>query len=233
VYDEMDAWAIFEDVFVPNERIFFLDRLDLNAAIFRQIPAAWGYYFGNIRVVIKTEVLAGICYAITDYLGTRNTPRVEDLLADVVAHLETLRSLVKASEEQPVFTSEGLAMADPLQVMLGRILTLEQHQRMLDITRELCGSSILMAPAEADLDAPEIGPALRRYIGGSDKRALDRFKMMKLAWDYTSDSFAARQLLFEMYNASTLASNKARLLGTYDPAELVQLAKEIAGIRES
>jgi 4-hydroxyphenylacetate 3-monooxygenase len=230
VYDEMDAWAVFEDVFIPNERVFFVDRVDMNADIFRQIPAAWGYYFGNIRVTVKTEALAGICFAITDYLGTRHAPHVESLLADVVAHLETLRSLVRAAEQEPVFTAEGLAMPNPLQVMLGRMLTLEQHQRMLDITRELCGSSILMAPGEAELENPEIGPALRRYIGGCDQRALDRFKMMRLAWDYTSDSFAARQLLFEMYNASTLASNKARLLATYDPAKLVSLAKELAGI---
>lgn len=232
VYDEMDAWAIFEDVFVPSERVFFLDRADMNAEIFRQIPAAWGYYFGNIRVTVKTEALAGICFAVTEYMGTRGAPNVEPLLAEVVAHLETLRSLVRASEEQPVFSTDGLAMPDPLQVLLGRILTLEQHQRILDITRELCGSSILMAPGEAELDNPEIGPALRRYIAGGDERALDRFKLMKLAWDYTSDSFAARQLLFEMYNASTLASNKARLLATYDPTDLVRLAKELAGIRD-
>ncbi|HLY66292.1 MAG TPA: 4-hydroxyphenylacetate 3-hydroxylase N-terminal domain-containing protein, partial [Chloroflexota bacterium] len=230
VYDEMDAWAVFEDVFIPNDRIFFRDRVDMNAEIFRQIPSAWGYYFGNIRVVVKTEALAGIGFAVTDYLGTRGAPNVESMLADVVAHLETLRSLVEAAEQQPVFTAEGLAMPNPLQVMLGRILTLEQHQRILDITRELCGSSILMAPGEAELGNPDIGPALRRYIGGKDERALDRFKLMKLAWDYTSDSFAARQLLFEMYNASTLASNKGRLLGTYDPSKLVELAKELAGI---
>jgi len=54
--------------------------------------------------------------------------------------------------------------------------------------------------------------------------------MMRLAWELTSDSFGARQLLFEANNAGTLATNRTRLLSSYDAAPLVALAKELAGI---
>jgi aromatic ring hydroxylase len=53
--------------------------------------------------------------------------------------------------------------------------------------------------------------------------------MMKLAWEYTADSFGSRQLLFEQHNAGTLATNKARLLAAYDPSALVALAQSLAG----
>ena len=48
--------------------------------------------------------------------------------------------------------------------------------------------------------------------------------MLKLAWDYAGDAFGSRQLLFEMYNAGSLAVNHARLVRTYDTIEAQALA---------
>jgi len=47
-----------------------------------------------------------------------------------------------------------------------------------------------------------------------------------------ADSFAARQLLFELHAGSTLPATKQRLIGQYDSSESVQLAKELAGITD-
>ena len=58
------------------------------------------------------------------------------------------------------------------------------------------------------------------------------FRMLKLAWEYACDSFGSRQLLFEMYNVASLATNKQRLVNSYDLSPFVHLAKELAGINE-
>ncbi len=229
-YDEMDAWVLFDDVFVPNERIFMIGHPEVNEEIFRPSTTSWGHALGLVRIAIKTEVLAGICFAITDYLGTRDLPHTQTLLAEVVTHLETLRTFVRAAEEDPVYSEEGLAMPNPQQVSLGRVHSLKEHARILEIVRELCGSGILMSPGEPDLQSEDVGEAMRRYMIGGDQRAPDRFKMMKLAWEYTSESFGMRQLLFEMHNAGSLATNQARLMKGYDPSALEVLAKQIAGI---
>lgn len=229
-YDEMDAWIIFDDVFVPRERIFMIERLDQNDAVFRQIPSTWGYYYGLVRAAIKAEAVVGLCFAISEALGTRKAPPTEALLAEVVAHLASLRTFITAAEKNLVFNAEGLAIPNPTQVLLGRIHSLEQHSRLLDVLRAVCGSSILMAPGQAELEETEIGTLVRRFIGGANPHAFERFKLMKLAWDYTSDSFGTRQMLFEMYNAGTLATNRARLLSTYDATPHIELARQLAGV---
>jgi len=101
---------------------------------------------------------------------------------------------------------------------------------MLQIIRELCGSGILMAPGQADLYHPEIGPRLYRYVVGQDEASPERFRLLKLAWEYACDSFGARQLLHEMYNVGSLATNKQRFASSYDTSPFVTLAKELAGI---
>ena len=101
---------------------------------------------------------------------------------------------------------------------------------MLQIIRELCGSGILMAPGQADLHHPEIGPQLQRYVVGQDERGPERFRLLKLAWEYACDSFGARQLLHEMYNVGSLTTNKQRFASSYDTSPLVALVQELAGI---
>jgi aromatic ring hydroxylase len=89
-----------------------------------------------------------------------------------------------------------------------------------------------MAPGQADLLHPEIGPHLHRYVAGQDERSPERFRLLKLAWEYACDSFGARQLLHEMYNVGSLTSNKQRLVSAYDMGPCIALARELAGITE-
>jgi len=77
---------------------------------------------------------------------------------------------------------------------------------------------------------PEVGPQLQRYFVGGNEHTEDMFRMLKLAWEYACDSFGSRQLLFEMFNVASLATNKQRLVGAYDLSPYVRLAKELAGI---
>jgi 4-hydroxyphenylacetate 3-monooxygenase len=228
-FDEMDAWVLFDDVFIPHERVFFLDRPDMNFRIFSAVPSAWAFYHILIRQAVKAEVLAGICGAICDYMGT--TSQMQTALADAIGYVETLRTFLFAAERQPIFSSFGLAIPNPLQTIQGRIHFMERHAAMIQLLRDVCGPAILMAPGEAELAHPEIGAAVRHYLGGDDPRAEERFRMMKLAWEYAGDSFGTRQFLFEMYNAGTLAVNRARLVNTYDLDPMIRLAKDLAGIR--
>jgi aromatic ring hydroxylase len=86
-----------------------------------------------------------------------------------------------------------------------------------------------MAPGQADLYHPEIGPHLRQWVVGEDEAGAERLRLLKLAWDYACDSFGSRQLLFEMYNVGSLATNKQRLASSYDTSPCVSLAKDLAG----
>jgi 4-hydroxyphenylacetate 3-monooxygenase len=115
-------------------------------------------------------------------------------------------------------------------VTAGRILAVERMPEFFQVIRWLAGASIIMAPAQADLENPELGPLMHRYFIGKDEKAPERIRMLKLAWDLTSDSFAARQLLFEMYNGGSLPEHKMRLATRYDVSPFIRMAKDMAGI---
>lgn len=236
-WDEMDAIVVFNDVFIPWERVFYLRRshpadLAFEGQVF-QGAIGLGPWYVLVRMAVKAEVLLGICAAITEALGTATQPLVQTALADATVYLETLRALIQTAEAHPVPSASGLALPNPTTALAGRICAIEHYPRLLQIIRELCGSGLLMAPGQADLHHPEIGPHLHRYVVGKDKGRPEYFRLLKLAWEYACDAFGSRQLLFEMYNVGSLATNKQRLASAYDTRPFVALAKELAGISDN
>jgi aromatic ring hydroxylase len=181
-------------------------------------------------MAVKAEVLLGLCTAIADSLGSAAQPGVQAALADAMVYLETLRACVQSAEANPVRSPSGLAMPNPSAALAARIFAIERYPALLQGIRELCGPGLLMAPGQADLQHPEVGPHLHRYFVAHDEGAPDRFRLLKLAWEYACDSFGSRQLLFEMYNVGSLATNKQRLATTYDTRSCVALARELAGL---
>jgi 4-hydroxyphenylacetate 3-monooxygenase len=235
-WDEMDAIVVFDDVFIPWERVFYLrPSPSADLAFEGQLArgaVGLGPWYVLVRMAVKAEVLLGICAAITNALGTATQPQIQMALADATVYLEALRAFVQAAEAHPVPSPSDLAMPNPMTALAGRIFSIERYPHMLQIIRELCGSGLLMAPSQDDLHHPEIGPYLHRYVVGQEAKGMERVRLLKLAWEYACDAFGGRQLLFEMYNVGSLATNKQRLASSYDTSPFVALAEELAGITQ-
>ena len=233
-WDEMDSIVVFDDVFVPWDRVFYLRQspaIDLAyAARLFQGAIGLGPWYVLVRLAVKAEVLLGICAAITESLGSSAQPSVQSAVADAIVYLEMLRACIQAAEANPVQSPSGLALPNPTTALAARTFAIERYPALLQHIRELCGPGLLMAPGQADLHNADIGPHLHHYFVARDEGAPDRFRLLKLAWEYACDSFASRQLLFEMYNVGSLATNKQRLASTYDTRACVALAQELAGI---
>jgi 4-hydroxyphenylacetate 3-monooxygenase len=146
--------------------------------------------------------------------------------------VETLKAFIRAAEAEAVTTPTGLLIPNPTYITLGRIHGVEHQLHVLQLVRELSGSGLVMAPGEAEMDNPDISSDVQRYLVGPDVRAPERFRLLKLAWEYTSESFGSRQLLFEMHNAGAQLVTQQRLVRTYDTTDHVKLAKQLAGIPE-
>ena len=104
-WDEMDAIVVFDDVFIPWERVFYLRSAQpadptFEAQVF-QGAVGLGPWYVLVRMAVKAEVLLGLCAAITDALGTASQPLVQMAMADAMVYLETLRALIQAAESQP------------------------------------------------------------------------------------------------------------------------------------
>ena len=202
--DELDGQMWLENVFVPNNRLFFLDaNVD---------PIArWLFWHQLYCWLSKGEFALGLGLALTDAMGlVQQTPTVE-MLVDMIADVQTVRSCITAAELDPSFTPEGYCYPNHVHTAVGSLAMLKARQRLTETLRILPGSSMIVAPSDTDLASPEVGPGLEQSFGGGGYTALQRSALLQMAWDHVGSSLDGRESTYELHANGGIPVWRARL----------------------
>ena len=82
---------------------------------------------------------------------------------------------------------------------------------MAEILRIVPGSSLVVAPSDKDLAAPEVGAGLEESFGGGEYSALQRAALLQLAADHVASALDGRESAFELHANGGLQAWRARL----------------------
>src|SRR5215831_227204 len=191
-YDELDGQMWLDDVFVPWERIFFVDPSP--EAIARWLR--WHHLYGWLA---KAEFTLGLGLALTHAMGLKEHEQTIEYLVDLLIPVQTVRSCLTAAERDPDFTPTGYCVPAHRHLAAGGIALFKARQRMSEILRIVPGSSLVVAPSERDLTAPEMAAGLEESFGGGGYTALQRSALLQLAWDHVSSALDGRESAFEQH----------------------------------
>src|SRR5215813_2357017 len=152
-FDELDGQMWLDDVFVPWDRIFLMD-------ITPEPMASWLFWHQLYCWLAKAEFTLGLALACTHAMGlVEHEPTVEYLI-DLIVDVQTVRTCQTAAELDPEMTPAGYAIPGRPHVAAGTIAIQKARQRMAEILRILPGSSLVVAPSDKDLAAPEVAADL-------------------------------------------------------------------------
>jgi aromatic ring hydroxylase len=189
-YDELDGQMWLDDVFVPWERVFFVDPSP--EAIPRWLR--WHHLYGWLS---KAEVTLGLGMALTHAMGLKEHEATIEYLVDLIIPVQTVRSCLTAAEHDPEFTPAGYCHPRHAHVAVGGIALMKARQRMSELLRILPGSSLVVAPSDRDLATPELSAGLEDSFGGGGYTALQRSALLQMAWDHVSSALDGRESAFE------------------------------------
>ncbi|MEA2292146.1 MAG: hypothetical protein QOF17_1166 [Solirubrobacteraceae bacterium] len=226
--EEMDCLIVFDDVFVPMERVFSLGNPEL--ALEYGAIGAGEHWHSLIRMTVKAELLVALTQMIVDALGTMKVPKVRELVADVIVYAQAQRAFVQAAQDSAITTESGAVWPNVDFVTAGRVYGVENYGAIIDKVRELAGQGPLMRFSDADFAHPELGPMLSQVIQGFDMVSEDKNRLMGLVWDITSDGYGMRMDYFERLNGYPLFFLKERLFGEYDRTENVRFLARFLGL---
>src|SRR5579875_402260 len=99
-YDELDGQMWLEDVFVPWERVFFVDTAP--EAIPRWLR--WHHLYGWLA---KAEFTLGLALALSDAMGLKHHEPTVEYLVDLIETVQMVRTSLTAAERDPEFTAAG------------------------------------------------------------------------------------------------------------------------------
>jgi 4-hydroxyphenylacetate 3-monooxygenase len=228
--EEMDALAIFEDVYVERERICSLGWTELGRH-YGQIGAL-EHWHTLARLAVKAELFVGLLQLLTDGIGTSHRPGVRQLVAEVIEYAQVLRGMVLAAEENASPTASGVMWPDARLITAGRGYALGLYPAMLHTLQDLAGQGPILRWSEADLDHELLGPRLRFFYEGAAISAEDKNILMNFLWDLTASSHAGRVSLFESVNGFPLPYLRERMYREYDSSRAVKHITDFLGIAE-
>ena len=191
-YDELDGQMWLENVFIPWERVFLMDLTP-------EPMASWLFWHQLYCWLSKAEFTLGLALACTHAMGLVEHEPTLEYLIDLIVDVQTVRSCITAAELDPEFTAEGYSIPNRIHIGAGSIAVLKARQRMAEILRILPGSSLVVAPSDKDLAAPEVGAGLAESFEGGGYTALQRAALLQLACDHVASALDGRESTFELH----------------------------------
>jgi aromatic ring hydroxylase len=226
--EESDQLIIFDNVFVPNERLFNVGDPEL-LKLYGPVTL-WVHWHILSRLAVKADLFVGISQMVMNVLGTDHIPQVRAYLAELITYAQTLKAFVLASERLAQPSETGVLAPDVNMLTAGRLHSIEHYPRIIHTVQELCGQGLVMRFQKADFENMEIGPLLDELLPGKNMSARDKNRLMNFIWDLTTDSHAGRTELFENVNATPANFLRERLYREYPREKLMSTARDLAGI---
>jgi len=215
-YDEMDALAIFDDVFIPWERVFIYDDVEL-ANMTVQKVTLWRQYMQQVAVksIAKLEFILGIVHGITEAVGIGGYAHVQEKNSEVIDTLETVRAYMRAAEADAApYEGEGIWPASEPWIAM-RHWYPDAYARVAAIVEQLAAGGLMLTPTEKDLAGPMAGE-IEKYYQGANIDAKKKVRMFRLAWDLVGTQFGSRQTLYERFFNGDVVQLRQRRFATYD-----------------
>jgi len=229
--EESDQLIIFDNVLIPNERVFNIGDPEL-LKLYGPVTV-WAHWHILTRLWIKAEIFVGAGQLVVDSIGTGKFPGVRAQVADLIEYAQALKAFVLAAENLAEMTEGGVLAPDVHLLTAGRLYSIANYPRIIHTLQEICGQGLVMRFSRSDFDHPVIGLYLDELLPGHDVTAREKNRLMNFIWDLTTDSHAGRTELFENVNATPAPFLRERLYGEYPRERLTALVRDLAGLDES
>jgi 4-hydroxybutyryl-CoA dehydratase/vinylacetyl-CoA-Delta-isomerase len=227
----VEALVIFDNVFVPNERIFLNGETDFSGMLVERFAGYHRQSYGGCKVGVG-DVLIGAAALAAEYNGAHKASHIKDKLIEMTHLNETLYSSGIACSCEGSETASGNYLID---LLLANVCKQNVTRFPYEITRlaeDIAGGLMVTAPSEKDLRHPRIGPYLDKYLRGvASTPTEDRLKIMRLIENLTLGAAAVGYRTESMHGAGSPQAQRIVIARLGNMERKKALAKNIARIK--
>lgn len=225
-FEEMDAVVVFDNVFVPNERIFMLGHPDLCNGFYSETGAgALMTHQVVTRTIAKSEFFLGLAAELSEAIGIGGFQHIQEDLAELIQTVEIGKALMRASEVDATLNDDGVMLPRWATLNAARNWYPKVAQRFPQIIRKLSASGLMALPGEADLASAAL-PDIERYLQTKTLTGPERVKLFKLAHDASISGFSGRQDLYEYFFFGDPVRMAGALVKSYDTTPVQARVRE-------
>jgi 4-hydroxybutyryl-CoA dehydratase/vinylacetyl-CoA-Delta-isomerase len=229
-YGSQEALVVFDDVFVPTERVFMCGEYEESGKVVERFAAFHRQSYGGCKVGVG-DVLIGAAQLIADYQGVARASHVRDKITEMIHLNETLFCCGIACSTRGAATPSGAYMVDTLLANVCKLNVTRFPFEIARLLQDIAGGIVVTMPSEKDFENTEIAPYLEKYLkSAGGVPTMDRIKILKFIENMTVGCGAAAYLTESVHGAGSPQAQRIMISRLADIPEKVKLAKRIARI---
>ena len=228
----VEALTVFDNVFVPNERIFLNGETEFAGMMVERFAGYHRQSYGGCKVGVG-DVLIGAAAVAADYNGCAKASHIKDKLIEMTHLNETLYCCGIACSAEGHPTESGNYIIDLLLANVCKQNVTRFPYEIVRLAEDIAGGLMVTAPCEADFRDEKLGPVIDKYLKGvSAVSTENRLRILRLIENLSLGTAAVGYRTESMHGAGSPQAQRIMIARQGNLAHKKELAKTLAHIKE-
>jgi 4-hydroxybutyryl-CoA dehydratase/vinylacetyl-CoA-Delta-isomerase len=228
----VEALVVFDDVFVPNDRIFLDGEYEFAGVLVERFAGYHRQSYGGCKVGVG-DVLIGATALAADYNGVPKASHIKDKLIEMTHLNETLYCCGIACSAEGTPTESGNYIIDLLLANVCKQNVTRFPYEIARLAEDIAGGLMVTAPSEKDLNDPVIGGYVEKYLKGVEGVSTEnRLRILRLIENLTLGTAAVGYRTESLHGAGSPQAQRIMISRQGNIGRKKALAKAIAKIED-
>jgi 4-hydroxybutyryl-CoA dehydratase/vinylacetyl-CoA-Delta-isomerase len=229
LYGGQECMVVFDDVFVPWERVFMYKEYDFAGDLVEKFASYHRQSYACKSGI--SDVLIGASQLIAEYQGTSKASHIKDKILDMIQLNETMMCCSLACAYEGHKEASGTYFVDTLRANVSKLNVTKFPYDIARLAQDIAGGIIVTLPSEKDLRHPKIGEYVAKYLKGVDGIAVEnRIRVLRLIENLTVGLGAVCYLTESMHGAGSPMAQKIMIGRRANIERMKSSAKRLCGI---
>ncbi|MFX1567436.1 MAG: 4-hydroxyphenylacetate 3-hydroxylase family protein [Promethearchaeota archaeon] len=235
-FGDAETFIIFDDVFVPNERVFLNGNGDP-----RQTPYAgflalmFAHYHRHSYTGCKpavSEIIASASALVAEYNGIEKASHVQDKLSHIIGIAELVFAAGESSAKHSEKSPSGTQIPDEVLTNAGRRLAGENIYEEYKILADLSGGLIATLPYEGTFFSEEVGDLAMKYLKRNPRvKPENIYRCFRGIESMVVSDLAGVMQVAGLHGGGSPQMETITMMMRYDTERLKDISKYLFGIK--
>lgn len=232
---DAESFTIFDDVFVPRERVFLDGKGDPRQTPFAGFLALlFAHYHRHSYTGCKpaiSEVLASAAALVAEYNGIERQSHVRDKLSHMIGTAELVLAAGQMSAYRGERSPSGTFVPDEILTNAGRRLAGEKIYEEFQTVADLAGGQCATMPFEEEFFSPETAELANKYLmRNPNVSAENQHRCFRGIENMAVSELAGVMQVAGLHGGGSPQMETITMMARYDTESLKSIAKYLFGI---
>ncbi|RJX30116.1 MAG: 4-hydroxybutyryl-CoA dehydratase [Desulfarculus sp.] len=226
-YSKYCPTVIFDDVFVPWDRVFLCGEVEFAQELVMRFSAFHRQSHGGCKSG-KIDCMAGAALAMMEYNGTEKVGHHKQKIIDMIHRAETLYGCSLAASYEGHQEPSGVWFIDTVLANASKIHEGKEMAEAIRLMIDIAGGYVADLPSERDFSNEAVGPLLKKYLAGA--KGVDPDKRIKMYRLIEKLALESADTISDIHGGGSPEAHRLTILRESDLDSRKKAAKRLAGI---